>query len=127
MIVREINERTFPNLTDAEWEEMARAIFDERKGKPIRAHDRRLARAVGSIDLSRPIPDLWPQFIALGQVPVLAIRGGNSDVLSVETLEAMIERHPNLRAMTIPDQGHAPLLKDQDTVEAIASFFAAND
>jgi hypothetical protein len=39
----------------------------------------------------------------------------------------MIERHPNLRTVTVPDQGHAPLLKDQDTVEAIASFFAAND
>jgi len=127
MIVREIDERTFPNLTDAEWEEMARAIFDERKGKPMRAYDRRLARAVGRIDLSRPIPDLWPQFIALGQVPVLAVRGVNSDMLSAETLQAMIERHPNLRTITVPDQGHAPLLKDQDTVEAIASFFAAND
>ena len=127
MIVREINERTFPNLTDAEWEEIARAIFGERKGKPMRAYDRRLARAVGSIDLSRPIPDLWPQFIALGQVPVLAVRGVNSDVLSAETLQAMIERHPNLRSITVPDQGHAPLLKDQETVEGIASFFAAND
>jgi pimeloyl-ACP methyl ester carboxylesterase len=127
MIVREINERAFPNLTDAEWEEMARAIFDERKGRPVRAYDRRLARAVGRIDLSRPVPDLWPQFIALGQVPALVIRGANSDVLSAETLEAMIERHPNLRTVTVPDQGHAPLLKDQDTVEAIASFFAANN
>lgn len=127
MIVREINERSFPNLSDAEWEEMTRAIFDERKGKPVRAYDRRLARAVGSIDLSRPIPDLWPQFIALGQVPVLAVRGANSDVLSAETLQAMIERHPNLRTITVPDQGHAPLLKDQETVEGIASFFAAND
>jgi pimeloyl-ACP methyl ester carboxylesterase len=77
--------------------------------------------------LSRPVPDLWPQFIALGQVPALVIRGANSDVLSAETMEAMIERHPNLRTVTVPDQGHAPLLKDQDTVEAIASFFAAND
>ncbi len=127
MIVREINERAFPNLTDAEWEEMARAIFDERKGRPVRAYDRRLARAIGRIDLSRPVPDLWPQFIALSQVPALVIRGANSDVLSAETLEAMIERHPNLRTVTVPDQGHAPLLKDQDTVEAIASFFAAND
>lgn len=127
MIVREINERAFPNLTNAEWEEMARAIFDERKGRPVRAYDRRLARAVGGIDLSRPVPDLWPQFIALGQVPALVIRGANSDVLSAETLEAMIERHPNLRTITVPDQGHAPLLKDHDTVEAIASFFAAND
>jgi pimeloyl-ACP methyl ester carboxylesterase len=127
MIVREINERAFPNLTDAQWEEMARAIFDERKGRPVRAFDRRLARAVGGIDLSRPVPDLWPQFIALGQVPALVIRGANSDVLSAETLEAMIERHPNLRTITVPDQGHAPLLKDQETVEGIASFFAAND
>jgi pimeloyl-ACP methyl ester carboxylesterase len=48
-------------------------------------------------------------------------------VLSAETLQAMIERHPNLRTITVPDQGHAPLLKDQETVEGIASFFAAND
>ena len=54
------------------------------------------------IDLSRPVPDLWPQFIALGQVPAFVLRGANSDVLSSETLEAMTERHPNLRAMTVP-------------------------
>jgi pimeloyl-ACP methyl ester carboxylesterase len=127
MILREINERAFPALTDAQWEEMARDIFDERKGKPVRAYDRRLARALGKIDLSRPIPDLWPQFIALGQVPAFVIRGANSDVLSAETLEAMVERHPNLRTLTVPDQGHAPLLEEQETVEAIATFFAAND
>ena len=54
-------------------------------------------------DLSRSVPDLWPQFIALGQVPV-SDRGANSDVLSADTLEAMIERHPNLRSMTVPDR-----------------------
>ena len=127
MILREMNERAFPALTDAQWEEMAHEIFDERKGKPVRAYDRRLARAMGSIDLSRPIPDLWPQFIALGQVPAFVIRGANSDVLSADTLEVMVERHPNLRTLTVPDQGHAPLLKEQDTVEAIGAFLAAND
>jgi hypothetical protein len=39
----------------------------------------------------------------------------------------MVERHPNLRAMTVPDQGHAPLLKEPDTAEAIGAFLAAND
>src|ERR1041385_8839069 len=112
--MREINERSFPNLTDADWDEMARAVFDERKGKPIRAYDRRLARAIGTIDLSRPVPDLWPQFIALGQVPALVIRGANSDVLSADTVEAMIERHPNLRSMIVPEQGHAPVLKEPE-------------
>jgi pimeloyl-ACP methyl ester carboxylesterase len=126
-LLREMNERAFPALSDAEWEEMSRDLFDEKKGRPALAYDRRLARAIGTIDLSRKVPDLWPQFIALGQVPAFVIRGGNSDVLSAETLEAMVERHPNLRAMTVPDQGHVPLLKDSETAEAIGAFFGVND
>ena len=127
ILLREMNERAFPEFTDAQWEEIAKDLFDERKGRLVRAYDRRLARALGTIDLSRPVPDMWPQFIALGQVPVFVIRGANSDLLSADTLEAMVERHPNLRAMTVPDQGHAPVLKEPETVEALASFFAAND
>jgi pimeloyl-ACP methyl ester carboxylesterase len=73
------------------------------------------------------VPDLWPQFIALGQFPALVIRGANSDLLSVETVEAMVERHPNLRTLTVPGQGHAPVLNEPETVEAIGTFLAAND
>ena len=127
MLLREMNEHAFPAFNEAQWEEISKDVFDERKGRPARAYDRRLARALGTIDLSRPVPDLWPQFIALGQVPAFVLRGANSDVLSAETLEAMTERHPNLRAMTVPDQGHAPVLKEPETVEAIGAFFAAND
>jgi hypothetical protein len=29
--------------------------------------------------------------------------------------------------MTVADQGHAPVLKEQETVETIGAFFAAND
>jgi len=126
-ILREMNEYAFTALTDEQWEEIAKDVFDEQKGRPARAYDRKLARSVGSMDLSRPVPDLWPQFIALGQVPAFVLRGANSDLLSADTLEAMVERHPNLRTMTIPDQGHAPLLKEADIVEAIGAFFAAND
>ena len=127
MLLREMNERAFPDLDEAQWEELAQALFDERKGRPALAYDRRLARAFGTIDLSQTIPDLWPQFVALGQVPAFVIRGANSDVLSAETLKAMVTRHPNLRAMTVPDQGHAPLLKEPETVETIGAFLAAND
>ena len=127
MVLREMNERAFPNFTDAQWEEIAHDVFYEHKGRPALAYDRKLARALGKIDLSRPVPEMWPQFIALGQVPAFVLRGENSDVLSEATLEAMVERHPNLRSMTVLDQGHAPLLKETETVEAIGAFFAAND
>lgn len=127
MVLREMNERAFPEFDDAQWEEMAHDIFDERKGRPALAYDRKLARAFGTIDLSQPVPDLWPQFAALGPFPAFVVRGANSDVLSAETLEAMVERHPNLRAMTVPDQGHPPVLKEHETIEAIGAFLAAND
>jgi hypothetical protein len=48
-------------------------------------------------------------------------------LLSGETVETMVERHPNLRTLTVPGQGHAPVLNEPETVEVIGSFLAAND
>jgi pimeloyl-ACP methyl ester carboxylesterase len=127
MLLREMNERAFPGISLAQWEEIAHDLFNERKGRPAQSYDKKLARAFGRIDLSRPPQDLWPQFSALAQFPVLVLRGANSDLLRPETVSAMVERHPNLRAITVERQGHAPLLRDRVTVEAIASFLAAND
>jgi pimeloyl-ACP methyl ester carboxylesterase len=127
MIMREINGRGFPEFTDAQWDQMARGVFEERKGRLVLSYDRKLARAIGTVDLSRPVPDMWPQFVALGQFPTFVLRGEHSDVLSADTLEEMVERHPNLRAITVPEQGHAPVLQEQEPVEAIGAFFAVND
>ena len=60
-------------------------------------------------------------------IPALVIRGVNSDLLTAETLEAMVARHPNLRTLTVPGQGHAPLLNDPQSTETIGMFLAAND
>lgn len=127
LLLREMNERAFPAIESWQWEEIARAIFNEKNGRPVRSYDRRLARAIGGLDLSRPVPGLWPQYIALGRFPALVIRGANSDLLSAETVEAMVAQHPNLRTLTVPGQGHAPVLAEPETVETIGSFLAAND
>ena len=126
-IMREINARGFPHFTDSQWDQMARSVFEERKGRLVLSYDRKLSKAIGTIDLSRPLPPLWPEFIAMSKMPTFVMRGENSDILSAETLNEMIERHPNLRAMTIADQGHAPTLAEPDQVEAIGAFFAVND
>lgn len=126
-LLRSINGQFFPALDEAEWESIARQWYDERDGRPAAAYDPRLAKTLAQIDLSRALPDMWPQFLALAETPTLAIRGENSDLLSRATLKAMTERHPRLRSVTVEGQGHAPLLRDHATIEAIAGFLAECD
>ena len=124
-LVRELSQRQFTAVPDAQWAEVARAWFNERDGHPAPGYDANLARAMSLVE--GPIPELWPQFSALARVPVLVIRGQNSDILSATTLAEMRARHSRLNTLTVPGQGHAPLLKDAPTIGAIAEFLAAAD
>ncbi len=124
-LVRELSERHFQGVPDSQWEEVARAWFNEKSGRPAPGYDANIAKAISALD--GPIPELWPQFGALARVPVLAIRGENSDILSVKTLEEMRARHPHFSASTVMGQGHAPLLKDAPSISAISEFLANTD
>jgi pimeloyl-ACP methyl ester carboxylesterase len=124
-MVRDLNRRHFPDVPEQQWEEVARQWYNERNGKPAQGYDQKLGRALSV--LYGPVPELWPQFDALKRVPVLVVRGENSDVLAAETVDAMRRRHPALAAVTVPNQGHAPLLKDVGTIEAIRHFLNASE
>jgi pimeloyl-ACP methyl ester carboxylesterase len=124
-LVREINKRHFPAVPVGDWEEQARAWFNEENGLPAPGYDPNIAKAFSVMD--GPMPELWPQFGALAHVPVLAIRGQNSDILSAKTLEEMRTRHPRLEILTVPGQGHAPFLKDAPTIAAVTAFFDRTD
>ncbi|MGH6842095.1 MAG: alpha/beta fold hydrolase, partial [Methylocella sp.] len=72
-------------------------------------------------------PALWPQFNGLRAVPLLILRGANSDLLSAETLQEMVARHPGAEVHIVEGQGHAPLLLDEETIARICVFVAAAD
>jgi pimeloyl-ACP methyl ester carboxylesterase len=124
---REVHGKTFPAIDDAGWAAYAHAVFNEEDGKPAPGYDPALAHTLSGLDLSGPMPALWQQFTALYPFPALLLRGANSDLLTEETASAMVDRHPNLHRVTVPGQGHSPMLMDADTIEAIARFLAAND
>ncbi|QKP77626.1 alpha/beta hydrolase [Methyloligella sp. GL2] len=126
-MMREVNQKAFSAIGDAQWMEVARAAFNEKDGKPAPGYDPALEKDFEALDLSQPVPPLWNQFTALTPFPALVLRGQNSDLLSEETVAEMASRHPNLNHVTIPGEGHAPLLKDQESVEAVSQFLIAND
>ncbi len=124
---KEAGGASFPGLTEGDWAAFARAFYFAEPASIggsglVPAFDRNLLKAVQTIDLSQPIPEAWTLFAALGRIPVLTIRGEHSDILSQKTLAAMADRHPQFEQLTIPGQGHAPLLRDRPTLERIAAF-----
>ncbi|MFC4172817.1 alpha/beta fold hydrolase [Microvirga sp. GCM10011540] len=122
-ILKRISDAQFPRFTEEQWEKLARGTWHE-NGDGLRLnYDPKLMKTLEAIDLEMPLPILWPLFEGLAPVPVLAVRGGNSDLLSAETLRAMQEKHPRLTAITVPDQGHAPAFEG-DLIEAVRRLIA---
>src|SRR5262249_45339511 len=101
-LVYEMNRRHFPAVSAEEWAEFARQVFNDENDLPAPSYDPNLSKAISVMD--GPAPELWPQFAALAPIPLLAVRGANSDILSEETLAQMRARHPRLEAMVVRGQ-----------------------
>ncbi|TGQ50476.1 alpha/beta hydrolase [Mesorhizobium sp. M1C.F.Ca.ET.193.01.1.1] len=119
---RHVHGADFPVLTDTDWARMVGAICRETGAGFVPDFDPTLIDTLAGADLSKPLPDLWPQFDALAAVPMVTIRGGNSKLLSATTLDEMKSRHPGMEAITIEGQGHAPFLETGILPQQIASF-----
>ncbi len=120
--VHRVNSAHFPALGEEDWRALTRAIFAETDGQIRPDFDPKLVNTVKNIDFETSIPVLWPQFDSLGGMPVLSIRGENSDILSTETVSEMAARHRHFEQFTVPGQGHAPLLSDAVSLERIKAF-----
>ena len=70
---------------------------------------------------SRPL-DLWVPYARIA-VPVLAIRGAESDILSRATLNQMQMVQRQTTIVEVPGVGHAPSLNEPEALAAIKEFF----
>ena len=117
----------FPKLGPGDWLAAAHRTFKEENGRLVPTYDVRLAKTLEGVNFDRPLPPLWKQFDAIPRVPVMVIRGANSDLLSEATVETMRAHRPSLETIEIPDQGHAPLLVEPEVTARIADFIARCD
>lgn len=111
----------FGNLTDAQWAHLARHSARARPDGGVTMHyDPEIGRAIrGFIPIDVDMSGWWRRI----RIPVLAIRGAESDLL-LPRVHARMERE-GARTLTVPGAGHAPALMDAPTIGAIRDFLEA--
>ena len=124
-ILRRLFHGQFPKLGQEDWLAGARRIFKEENGRMVTTYDPKLATTMEGIDLEQPIPTLWKEFDALASVPLMVVRGENSDILSKKTVADMTARRSVIQILEVNDQGHAPLLAERETIARIKEFVEA--
>jgi len=121
--LKELFSTVFPSLTDAEWMTWARRAFREKtSGGLERTYDLKISHTLDGLDPSNPLPQVWELFDAMAGIPLMLIHGALSDLLSVQGVQDMVARRPDIDLVTVADQGHAPLLADKPTMDRIVAF-----
>jgi pimeloyl-ACP methyl ester carboxylesterase len=126
-ILKNLFATQFPKFTAEQWRIAANRAWRLRNGEIEPTYDIQLAQTLADFDVERPLPSLWNEFDSLARLPMLVIRGANSDILSKTTLDAMAARHPGMQSIEVPDQGHVPLLEGEDLLRRIAAFVTTHD
>jgi pimeloyl-ACP methyl ester carboxylesterase len=124
-ILKRIASQHFTRLSDADWNTFARRTFKESAQGLVPDYDPMLLKSLEAYDLEQPLPVLWQYFEGLKGVPVLSIRGENSDLFSQATQAEMAQRHPLCEPYVVVGEGHAPLLSDRATMQKISTFVNA--
>jgi pimeloyl-ACP methyl ester carboxylesterase len=116
----------FERYAHDDWVRMAKRNCREENGEIRFDYDMAIAEPFKTVGPA-PQVDLWPLFAALGQKPLLVIRGEKSDLLTAATATKMVEVAPAMTLATVPGVGHAPELNEPEAVAAIDRFLADLD
>ncbi|WP_375258229.1 alpha/beta fold hydrolase [Citreimonas sp.] len=116
----------FRHVPETRWLEEAERLFVETAEGLELTYDPALREAVLGQG-AQPAPDLWPLFDALKGLPLCALRGENSDLLSRETFAEMQRRRPDMIAAEIPGRGHIPFLDEPEALDALRRWLRMLD
>ena len=126
-MLRRLGDAQFTAMTPAQWLAQARRTWTQTGKGLVLDYDRKIATTLEAVDAERPAPPLWDAFDSLARVPLMVVRGGNSDILSSATVNAMRARRLDIDVVEVPDQGHAPLLAEAYVIARIAAFVTLCD
>jgi len=117
---------TFGEHTPEEWETYNGPMLVERNGQWIMHYDPDISIPFASVN---PIMAkagemaMWYAFKKI-HIPLLIVRGGDSDLLSAATVAEMCKVNPHARSIEIPNVGHAPSFVKPEQVALAKEFFS---
>lgn len=111
----------WPDLSPERWATLARRGYrEDSSGAVLADADPLIGDALRAAPAAQLDP--WPLWRALRGLPVLAIRGALSDLLSADTFDKMRVEYPELVQLSLPNRGHVPLLDEPAALAAIDAF-----
>jgi len=129
--LKESSGATYPDFAISDWLAHAKRLMVlGGNGRIAFDYDMKIAEPIHAAALDEESAseqaafDMWPALRCLSGVPVLALRGELSDLLSARTLDRMAAEVPGLDSVTIPRTGHPPTLAEPASMAAIARLLA---
>lgn len=120
--VQESNAGAYPDWGIEQWLAMAKRLYRlNSAGRIVLDYDMKIAEPF-RLPGGEAGPDMWRALAGLAGVPVLVVRGAQSDILSAATADRMIAALPDAELVTVPRVGHAPLLDEPDVVPALSRW-----
>lgn len=112
----------FGALTDAQWHRLTETSLQQMAdGRLEMRYDPAIAESFHRATASGEI-DLWPIYERI-RCPTQVLRGALSDLLTLETAQAMAARGPRALLVEVPGVGHAPMFMDNMQIGIVRSFF----
>ncbi|HXA37276.1 MAG TPA: alpha/beta hydrolase [Steroidobacteraceae bacterium] len=113
----------WPDLALDRWQVLARRGYrEDAAGGVVPDADPGIGDAIRAAPAATL--DLWPLWKALLDIPMLAIRGARSDILSAATFSRMKSENPRLQQLEVANRGHVPLLDEPECIAALDLFLS---
>nr|WP_255407111.1 alpha/beta hydrolase [Polynucleobacter sp. MWH-Adler-W8] len=117
---------TFGEHTPEEWEIYNGPMLVQRDGAWVMHYDPNISvpfAAVNPIMAKACEMAMWHAFKQI-HIPMLIVRGGDSDLLSAATVAEMCKVNPYARSIEIPNVGHAPAFVKPEQIALAKEFFS---
>jgi cobalt-zinc-cadmium efflux system protein len=117
---------SFGSHTPEEWEIYNGPMLVQKDGLWVMHYDPDISVPFASVN---PIMAkagemaMWHAFKQI-HIPMLIVRGGESDLLSAKTVAEMCKVNPYIRSIEIPQVGHAPAFVKSEQVALAKEFFS---